>query len=89
MRRARRALRPLLAGLAALVLLGALAMTLAGRGGGEPPASRATLERIAAKNREAALVSAVRMKTRSDAAAAAADARIAAETTAEADEPSR
>ena len=89
MRRARHALRPLLAGLAALVLLIVLAITLAGRSGSETPASRAALDRIAAKNREAALVSAVQLKTRSDAAAAAADARIAAETEAEADEPTR
>lgn len=89
MRRARLVRRPLLAGLAALVLLVVLALTLAGRSGSEAPASRAALERIAAKNREAALVSAVEMKTKSEASAAAADARIEAETQAEADEPAR
>jgi hypothetical protein len=89
MRRARHARRPLLAGLAALVVLVTLAVILAGRSGSEEPASRAALERIAAKNREAALVSAVQMKTQSTAAAAAADARIAAETEAEAHEPTR
>ena len=82
-------MRPLLAGLAALVLLVVLAMTLAGQGGGETPASRAALERIAAKNREAALVSAVRMKTKSEASAAEADARIEADAQAEADESPR
>jgi hypothetical protein len=75
----------LLAGLGVFVLLVALAMILAGRTRSERPASRAALEQIAAKNREAAVVSAARMKTESDAAAAAADARIAATEIAETD----
>ena len=79
MRRARLARRSLLAGFAALIVLIALAMVIASRSGDGAPASRFALERIAAKNREAAVVSAARMKTDSEAAAAATDARIAAE----------
>jgi hypothetical protein len=79
MRRARRRLRAWLAGMAAVfVALVLLAGGTSFLGGGDPePASRAALDRIAAKNREAAIVSAARLKAESEAATAAADARLA------------
>lgn len=89
MRRSRLGRRPLLIAFAAFVVLIALAMVVSGRGGDGAPASRSTLERIAAKNREAAVASAARMKTDSEATAAAADARIEAEADAGADQASR
>jgi hypothetical protein len=71
--------RALIAGLAAFLSILALGLALNGGGGDEASASRAALDRIAAKNREAAVDSAARLRSESDATAAAADRRIAAE----------
>jgi len=80
MKRARLGRRALIAGLAAFLAVLALGLTLNGGGGGDDAsASSAALDRIAAKNREAAVDSAARLKSESDATAAAADRRIAAE----------
>ena len=62
------------AGLGALATV-ALAAALINRGD-PPPASAETLEHIAAKNKDAAVAAAARMKVESEAAAQAADARL-------------
>ncbi|HWT11973.1 MAG TPA: hypothetical protein VN231_04405 [Allosphingosinicella sp.] len=62
-------------GLLALVAAGAL---LTG-GDDEPAAPAATLDLIAAKNHDAAMVAAARAKAQSEASAAAADARMESE----------
>lgn len=63
-------------GLIALLAMGAV---IAGGRGSPPPAPAETLAHISAKNREAALAAAARMKADSKESARAADARVAAE----------
>lgn len=65
------------AGLAAAGLVVLLALGLALRGGDDPPpASPAALSAVAAKNADAAVAAAARMKAESKAATRAADARV-------------
>jgi hypothetical protein len=64
---------PFLAFLAGLLFLIAIALVLRGRDREEAPASRAVLDRIATKNREAATVSAETLRAQSRAAVASAD----------------
>jgi hypothetical protein len=80
MKRARLGRRALIAGLAAFLAVLALGLALNDGGGDDDAsASSAALDRIAAKNREAAVDSAARLKAESGATAASADMRIAAE----------
>ena len=70
-------------GIAAVLLLAASLIDL----GGDPaPASAEELERVAARNREAAIDAAARMKAESEASTRAADARLRA---AEADQTAK
>lgn len=66
--------RLILAGLGA-VALAALGAALIDRGD-PPPASAETLDQIAAKNKDAAVAAAARMKAESEASARAADAQL-------------
>jgi hypothetical protein len=77
-RRTRSGRRATLAGIGGLLLALAAAVVIArGSGGHDGPASPATLDRIAAKNEDAAAEAAARLKAESAAAARAADARRA------------
>lgn len=77
----RRAQLAVAAGLLAALMLG---LALGSRfDSGDDTASPAVLNHIAAKNQEAAITSAARMKAESEATTAAADARIEAEEAAE------
>ena len=62
-------------GIALLLLLAASVVDL---GGDPPPASAEVLERVAARNRHAAIEAAARMKAESEASTRAADARLRA-----------
>jgi hypothetical protein len=62
-------------GIAAVLLLVASVVDL---GGDPPPASPEVLERVAARNRDAAIEAAARMKAESEASTRAADARLRA-----------
>jgi hypothetical protein len=65
-------------GIAAVLLL---VVSVVDLGGDPPPASSEVLERVAARNREAAIDAAARMRAESEASTRAADARLrAAET---------
>ena len=60
----------------ALLLL--VAVSVIDLGGDPPPASPEELERVAARNRDAAIEAAARMKAESEASTRAADARLRA-----------
>ena len=72
------------AGIAALLLVMASVIDLKGD---PPPASTEELERVAARNRDAAIDAAARMKAESEASTRAADARLRAVEAGQADTP--